>query len=219
MRRYAIIVAAGSGSRMGSPVPKQFLILDGLPILMHTINKFEAPNTTIIVALAANMRDSWSSLCNEHNFKTGVTIANGGETRFQSVKNALALITEPGTVAVHDGARPLVSPSLIASAYQVAEKKGNAVPSLPVSESLREIKGDSSFSIARNNYRIIQTPQCFYSETLQRAYKQAYSPLFTDDASVVEQLGERINLISGEAENIKITTPIDLALAQTLMAR
>jgi 2-C-methyl-D-erythritol 4-phosphate cytidylyltransferase len=219
LKKYAIIVAGGSGTRMGSAVPKQFLKLNGLPILMHTINKFDDSKIGIEIILVLNkeMHSQWNELVAQHNFTTPVKIAEGGETRFHSVKNGLALLKDEGIVAVHDAVRPLVSAKTILSAYKTAEMYGNAVPAIPLHDSIRQIESSKSIAVDRSKYCVIQTPQCFSTEIIKRAYLKEYKFNFTDDATVVEALGEKIQLIDGSAENIKITTPLDLTVAETVL--
>jgi len=216
---FIIIVAGGNGSRMNNIVPKQFIALLGKPILMHTIEKFfsSIPEINIIVVLAKELKDEWKQLCTKHNFTIPHQLMDGGETRFHSVKNGLSVVPDNCIVGVHDAARPLVSKQTIISAFEIAEKKGNAIPAVAVNESLRETNGENNKAVDRNKYMIIQTPQCFNSTILKKAFEQPYHPLFTDDASVVERMGEKINLIEGNNENIKITTPQDLIIATALL--
>jgi 2-C-methyl-D-erythritol 4-phosphate cytidylyltransferase len=219
LKKYAIIVAGGSGTRMHSPVPKQFLKLNGLPVLMHTIGKFDGlrAGIDIILVLPKSIIPDWQDLCREFNYTTPVRIAEGGETRFHSVKNGLSLIREEGIVAVHDAVRPLVNPKTIIAAYKAAEMYGNAVPAIPLNDSIRQIESTKSIAVDRARYCIIQTPQCFTTDILRKAYLKEYKFNFTDDASVVEALGEKIHLIDGTSDNIKITTPQDLVVAEALM--
>ena len=219
LKKYAIIVAGGSGTRMNSPVPKQFLKLNGLPVLMHTINKFSDLNLgiEIIVVLPNQLIPEWQELCKEFNFNTIVKITEGGETRFSSVKNGLALIKEEGIVAVHDAVRPLVNQKTILAAFRDAEMYGNAVPAIPLNDSIRQIESAKSIAVDRARYCIIQTPQCFTTVIIKKAYLKEYKFNFTDDATVVEATGEKIHLIDGTSDNIKITTPQDLAVAEALM--
>lgn len=219
VRRYAIIVAGGSGTRMNSPVPKQFLVLDGRPMLMHTLSRFLDTGfpVEIILVLPASQLSYWQRLCEEHGFTAPVKIAEGGETRFHSVKNGLALVDDEGIVAVHDAARPLVSSKTIITAYKAAEMYGTAVPAVPLSDSIRQIESTLSIAVDRSKYCKIQTPQCFDSRMLKRAYEQEYKYTFTDDATVVESIGEKIHLIDGNNDNIKITTPEDIVIAEALM--
>ena len=219
LKRYAIIVAGGVGSRMQTTTPKQFLKLDGKPILMHTITRFveSSSDIEIIVALLPDQLAYWTQLCEEHQFTTKITLAAGGETRFHSVKNALALIPEDGVVAIHDAARPLVSPKIIFTAFKAAEMYGSAVPAIPLNDSIRQIDSTKSMAVDRSKYCIIQTPQCFTTQLLKKAYLKDYKYTFTDDASVVEAIGEKIHLIDGHSDNIKITNPRDLIIAEALL--
>jgi 2-C-methyl-D-erythritol 4-phosphate cytidylyltransferase len=222
MHKYAIIVAGGKGERMGSDTPKQFLELAGKPILMHTIEKFKStfPTIEIILALPENQVDFWKELCSLHTFDVNShQLVFGGKTRFHSVKNALTLVKQDSIVAIHDGVRPLVSSETIKKCFNEAESKGNAIPSIDVIESLRHVskQDNSNKAVARNCYQLIQTPQCFSSELILNAYKQEFDTSFTDDASVVEALGEKINLVEGNKDNIKITSQIDLKIAEALL--
>lgn len=222
MHKYAIIVAGGKGERMGATTPKQFLELAGKPILMHTIEKFRTTfqDIKIILALPENQFDFWEELCYKYGF-TNIPheIVPGGKTRFHSVKNALELVTEKGIVAVHDGVRPLVSKETIINCFSEAEKHGNAIPVIDVVESLRHVSKQEGINkaVARSCYKIVQTPQCFTSESIKKAYQQEYNDHFTDDASVVEQLGQTIHLVDGNKENIKITSPADLKVAEAFL--
>lgn len=222
MHKYAIIVAGGKGERMGEQLPKQFLELAGKPILMHTIEKFYQtfPQTKIILALPENQIDFWEELCYKYGFtKIPHQIVAGGKTRFHSVKNALALVKQNGIVAVHDGVRPLVSATTITNCFAQAEKSGTAIPVVDVVDSLRFVskQEQTNKAVARSCYKNVQTPQCFKSELLLKAYEQDFDETFTDDASVVEKLGHSIELVQGNTENIKITSPIDLIVAEALM--
>jgi len=219
MKQYAIIVAGGKGSRMGVDLPKQFLPVGGKPVLMHTLDVFYHYNSDIrlILVLPKDQQTYWSRLCGENHFFVPHLVVNGGQTRFHSVKNGLACIKEPGLVAVHDGVRPFVSLQVIDRCYRLAEETHAVVPVIDVVDSLREIDGDGSKAVAREKYRAVQTPQVFESELLKKAYEQPYQPAFTDDASVVEALGFPICLAEGNRENIKITTPFDMKIAQVLV--
>jgi len=224
MPNYAIIVAGGKGERMGQQIPKQFLELAGKPILMHTIEKFynTFPEIKIILALPENQFDFWEELCYKYGFtKIAHQIVAGGKTRFDSVKNALKLVTENGIVAVHDGVRPLVSVATITNCFEQAKKSGTAVPVVDVVDSLRFVskQDETSKAVTRSCYKSVQTPQCFKTEIILKAYQQDFDESFTDDASVVEKLGYQIDLVEGNIENIKITSPIDIALAEVLMKK
>ncbi|PCI96216.1 MAG: 2-C-methyl-D-erythritol 4-phosphate cytidylyltransferase [Flavobacteriales bacterium] len=222
MHKYAIIVAGGKGERMGAKTPKQFLELAGKPILMHTLEKFKEtiPNIEIILALPENQIDFWQGLFHEYKVpKVKHQIVKGGETRFHSVQNALKLVKENSIVAIHDGVRPLVSKQTIETCFAEAEKKGNAIPVVEVVDSLRHYskQDKTNEAVSRTCYKIVQTPQCFTSELILKAYKQDFDKLFTDDATVVERLGETINLVKGNRSNIKITTAEDILVAEASM--
>ena len=224
MKRYAIIVAGGSGSRFGSNTPKQFLPLSGKPVLMHTIDKFAAlAGVEIIVVLPAAFVGWWHDLCAEYGFATEHRVVVGGVNRFDSVKNAIVTIpVQPGdTIAVHDGVRPLASTELIASAFACAEEKGSAIPVVAVTDSIRRVLdgNGSSEPLSRESLRAVQTPQVFDAVALRSAYNAEYSPFYTDDASVLEHNGGVIHMIDGEVTNIKITHPDDLTIAEMLMKR
>lgn len=219
-KNYAIIVAGGSGSRMHSSVPKQFLLLNGLPVLMHTINAFYncIAQIHLIVVLPADSHEYWNELCAEHSFTIPHELVSGGETRFHSVKNGLGLINDDNAiVAVHDAVRPLITCEIIDESYECAAKYGNAIVAIKSRDSVRQIKDNRSISLVRDEIYLIQTPQTFQSAQLKKAYLQPYQANFTDDASVVEQTGVNINLIGGSYQNIKITFPEDIAIAEFLL--
>lgn len=219
MNKSVILVAGGSGKRMQSQTPKQFLLLRGRPVLMHTLQVFFRYSQSLhfIVVLPGNAIEIWKQLCRQYGFTIPHKIATGGSQRFYSVKNGLAHIQHDGLVAVHDGVRPLVSSQTIHDSFSTAEDYGTAVPSVSSRESLRMLTTDGSRAVDRNTYRLIQTPQVFRAEILKNAYQQPFRPFFTDDASLVEQAGNPIHLVEGNTHNIKITTPEDLAIAETLM--
>lgn len=218
MKKYALIVAGGKGLRMGKDLPKQFLLLGGKSVLMRTMERFAAydPSLSLILVLPEAHREYWLSLCNEYNFTLPHRIAPGGETRFHSVKNGLTLVDEDGWVAVHDGVRPFVSCDVIGACFEQAAISAAAIPVLPVIETLREIEGTTSRTVDRNRYCTVQTPQVFAASLLKEAYGQSYTDAFTDDASVVESLGYPVTLVTGNRENIKITTPFDLQIGEML---
>ena len=220
MKQYIVIVAGGSGNRMGSATPKQFLELLGQPILMHTIQKFHhcIPSGEIILALPKNEQNTWQQLCQQHAFALPHTIVNGGGTRFHSVQNALKEVTEDGLVAIHDGVRPLVSEQVILDCFNAAQKYGAAIPVLALQDSIRQLTNNGSQVADRNQFVLVQTPQCFQSDLILKAYQQSFNNSFTDDASVVEQLEHSIHLVDGNKENIKITTPADLKVAVTVLS-
>lgn len=217
---YAIIVAGGSGARMGTAMPKQFLSLNGLPILMHSLLAFynSASKPQLILALHANFHDYWKQLCGTHNFDIPYTLVSGGETRFHSVKAAFDTISDThGIIAVHDAVRPLISSSLIDAAYTQAAERGNAIVAVKSRDSVRQVKGYTSVSLKRNDIHLVQTPQTFQYKQLKAAYLQGYNDAFTDDASVVEAAGFKIHLIEGDHQNIKITFPEDIAIAELVL--
>lgn len=221
-KRYAIIVAGGSGKRFGSDMPKQFLPLEGKPVLMHTIEKFDQAGATIVVVLPAEHQEMWMAMCKESNFAVTHTIATGGNTRFESVKNGIAAIeglADGDLVAVHDGVRPLVSVEMINRCYNTAQETSSAIPVVNPNDSIRQVMDDgTSRQLLRSSLRAVQTPQTFKAELLRGAYDVDESPLFTDDASVVESAGNKVTLVEGEVSNIKITTPIDMVVAKALLA-
>ena len=216
-----IIVAGGTGTRMGSDLPKQFHLLEGKPLLMHTILAFHqaCPDASIVVPLPADQFSLWDELRKEHGFEIPLQVVAGGQTRFHSVKNALKILPAEGIVAIHDGARPLVSSNLILRAFEGANSDGNAVPAVYLRDSLRKIEGEKAVPVNRSFYLMIQTPQVFRLEEAHSAYQQEYRAEFTDDATVMESAGHTIHLIEGEPVNIKITCPEDMAIAQALMTR
>jgi 2-C-methyl-D-erythritol 4-phosphate cytidylyltransferase len=219
MERYMIIVAGGSGKRMGSDVPKQFLPINGKPILMRTIERIKQydSNISIIIVLPENQISYWKLLCSEYAFNLPCTIAFGGKERFYSVKNALTYVPDDCLVGVHDGVRPFVSNETLDRLFEVAEKNSAVVPAIPPHESIRMDTGDSNSIIDRNIVKLIQTPQIFHSSLLKKAYSTDYKTMFTDDASVVEQvMGNKIKLVEGNRENIKITTTFDLMMAEVI---
>lgn len=218
---YAIIVAGGRGLRMGTDVPKQFLPVGGRPILMLTLERFHRWNEALhlILVLPADQHAYWQTLCKEYNFRVPYALANGGETRFESVKNGLRLIPDDadGLVAVHDGVRPFPSDDTLSRCFGEALQSGAAIPVTPVVETLRYVKDNRN--VLRSDYRLVQTPQTFSIALLKRAYLQPYSEAFTDDASVVEAMGVKVSMTEGNRENIKITTPFDLTIAEALIAK
>ena len=218
MSDYAIIVAGGKGMRMGGEVPKQFLPIGGVPVLMRTLMRFHqyAPAMNIILVLPAHQQDYWKQLCQQHHFSLPCQVATGGPTRFHSVQNALALIADDaqGVVGVHDGVRPFVSTAVIGHCYDQAHQSGSAIPVTPVVETLRHTA--TGRNVLRSDYCLVQTPQTFSIALLKAAYRQPYTTAFTDDASVVEAFGHTVDMVPGNRENIKITTPFDLVVAQAL---
>ena len=243
---YIIIVAGGKGLRMGSDIPKQFLPIGGKPVLMRTLERFRAYSSAlqIILVLPEAQQDYWRQLCEEYHFDVEHQIANGGQTRFHSVQNGLALVPDDaeGVVGVHDGVRPFPSIEVIRNCYETARTAKAVIPVIPVVETVRHLEGDKSVTVPRGDYRLVQTPQTFDIQLLKAAYKRAqnqvnlssaereqarpevkaanrqpYNDGFTDDASVVESYGYAITLVEGNRENIKITTPYDLKIAEILI--
>lgn len=218
---YAIIVAGGSGTRMNSELPKQFLELNGLPILMHTINAFHKNNyqPQIILVLATNDLPLWQSLIHKHQFAVPHQVIVGGLQRFHSVKNGLQLIQQNNAVvAIHDAVRPLVSQSTITHCFKTALAKGNAVATVPAKDSVRRMVDGKSEALKRSEVYLVQTPQTFKVDQLRQAYNQEFDAFFTDDASVVQKAGFAINLEKGDEFNFKITFKEDLKLAETILA-
>lgn len=219
MKKSVIIVAGGKGTRMGSELPKQFLPLAGVPILMYTLMAFKKydEKIEIIVVLPRGEQEYWKQLCQEQHFSVEHRIANAGETRFHSVKNGLALVEAPGLVGVHDGVRPFVSDEVIYQCYELAEEHKAVIPVIDVVESVRHLTDGGSETVDRNDYKLVQTPQVFDVDLLKQAYKQEYTSMFTDDASVVEAMGVPVYLTEGNRENIKITTPFDMMIGAALV--
>ena len=223
MKRHVVIVAGGRGVRMGADRPKQFLEIGGKPILRHTIERFLAfdPAIEIILVLPRDQRDYWRDYCRENGFLERYSMVSGGITRFHSVQNALEYVKNGGIVAVHDGVRPLVGTDLLARLFAAAEAHEAVIPVVPVSESVRRVSGDQegemSEPVARDGLVLVQTPQVFRADILKEAYRQPFRPSFTDDASVVEAAGHKVKLVPGERLNIKVTTPDDLSLADSLV--
>ncbi len=216
MQKVALIVAGGLGKRMNAEIPKQFLLIAGLPVLMHTIKKFWNYDNSIqiIVTIPPAHIAFWKKLCREYKFRIKHTVRKGGKTRFHSVKNGLRGIKPGNLVAIHDGVRPLVSRFTIKRCFNMAEKHGTAVPVISFSESVRMIENGRNHMVERSKYKLVQTPQVFKSELLKKAYKQEYDSTFTDDASLIEKLGYKINLVEGNIDNIKITTKTDFIVAE-----
>ena len=219
MKKYVIIVAGGKGLRMGSDLPKQFLPMGDKPVLMHTLEVFRRYDEAlqIILVLPQEQQSFWKQLCDEHHFTVKHVLAEGGETRFHSVKNGLALVQEPGLVGVHAGVRPFVSVEVIRRCYELAEVQKAVIPVVDVVETLRHLTDAGSETVSRIDYKLVQTPQVFDVELLQQAYAQEFTPFFTDDASVVEAMGIPVYLAEGNRENIKITTPFDLKVGSALL--
>lgn len=240
MQEYVIIVAGGKGLRMGSDIPKQFLPIGGKPVLMRTLERFReySASLQIILVLPVAQQDYWKELCNRYDFQVEYQLANGGQTRFHSVQNGLALVPDDaeGVVGVHDGVRPFPSIEVIRNCYEQARVSKAVIPVIPVVETVRHLEGDGSVTVPRGDYRLVQTPQTFDIQLLKAAYKQALNQTnlssaeheqanrqshnggFTDDASVVEAYGHEITLVEGNRENIKITTPYDMKIAEVLIS-
>jgi 2-C-methyl-D-erythritol 4-phosphate cytidylyltransferase len=218
---YAIIVAGGSGTRMQAVVPKQFLLLNGRPVLMYTLEAFQqsAYKPGIILVMHPNFHTYWHQLCTDHQFTVPHTLVEGGETRFHSVKNGLALISDDSLVAVQDAVRPLVSADIIDNAYTQAAEFGNAVVAVKSRDSVRSLRNGQSESLLRDEIYLVQTPQTFKADLLKKAYQQPYTDSFTDDASVAEKAGAQIHIYEGSYQNIKITFPEDIAIAELLLNR
>ncbi len=223
MKTIAIIVAGGSGTRFGAQLPKQFLQLGGMPVLMRTIRTFGENGDSsfdVIVTLPQGQMELWSQLCAKYCFDVPHRVVAGGETRWHSVKNALDSVGDTADVdviAVHDGVRPLATANLIHRVLEAARRDGAAIPVVPLNDSVRQIVGNDSHALYRSSLRAVQTPQAFDARLLQDAYGQPFDPTFTDDASVVERYGHSVTLVEGDPQNLKITRPMDLALAEYLL--
>ena len=215
---YALIVAGGKGTRMGNDIPKQFLELKGVPIIVHTVNAFRrySNDIRIIVVLPATEMGAWQNLASRYSL-TGIETHAGGDTRFQSVKRGLEKIRGDGLVAIHDGVRPLVSEDIIAASFRLAAVHGSAVASVRLRDSIRMTDQHGTRALDRSQYRLIQTPQTFRTGLIKKAYELPEEPSLTDDASVAERAGHKISLFEGSYRNIKITSPEDLAIAEALM--
>lgn len=221
---YIIIVAGGKGLRMGADMPKQFLPLCGKPVLMHTIERFRSYDAElgIIVVLPHEQQQLWRELCQKHSFTVEHTVVDGGDTRFQSSKNGLAAVPDDadGVVGIHDGVRPFVSAEVIGRCFEAARKHGAALPVMPVTDTLRHVDADGrGHNVQRSEFRSVQTPQAFSIQLIKKAFRQPYSDAFTDDASVAEAAGATVTMVDGNRENIKLTTPYDLLIAEWLCKR
>ncbi|RZL55936.1 MAG: 2-C-methyl-D-erythritol 4-phosphate cytidylyltransferase [Pedobacter sp.] len=216
MKYYAIIVAGGSGNRMQTETPKQFLLLNNLPVLMHTIKAFASSTfqPKILIVLNQEQHSYWAKLCVEFNFNIPHTVVGGGKERFHSVKNAIDTIVDDAVISIHDAVRPIISINLIDKSFEYALKNGNAISAIKPIDSIRQKVGDATEAVNREDFYLIQTPQVFKSEVIKNAYNIPFKTSFTDDASVVEESGIKINLIEGERNNIKITYPADLDIAE-----
>lgn len=220
MKKHIIIVAGGKGLRMGGEIPKQFLPIGGIPVLMRTIEAFYSYDSSIhiILVLPVSQQAYWKELCETYRFALKHDVADGGETRFHSVKNGLALVDGDGWVGVHDGVRPFVSKEVVAKCYSAAIEKKAVVPVIDVVETVRFLTDGGSETVPRSKYKLVQTPQVFDIKLLKEAYNQKFSDSFTDDASVVEAMGYTVFLVEGNRENIKLTTPFDLKIAEVLVS-
>lgn len=223
MKKYLIVVAGGKGMRMGGEMPKQFQLLAGRPVVMVTLERLYAmdPSMQLILVLPADQMEQWKNLSREYEFAVPLILAQGGTTRFHSVQNGLAQVDDidEALVGVHDGVRPFVSSAVLDECFREASLHGAAIPMIDLQDSLRHIVGGNGVTevVPRDRYRLVQTPQVFRLSLLRRAYEQRFVESFTDDASVVEALGEQVVGVVGNRENIKLTTPFDLVIAQTLM--
>lgn len=219
MQKFLLIAAGGKSTRMAENTPKQFISIAGKPLLVHVFDTFQKynPNINIVLVLPRSLHAEWKIICEEFSIYTSHELADSGPTRFHSVKNGLQHIPNNTIVAVHDAARPLASLNLIAKTFDIAGKFGNAIPVITPNDSIRIINNGNSTPLLRKNVRLVQTPQCFHSSILKKAYKSNYEEGFTDDASVVEAYGERLFLVDGCPKNIKITTPVDLTIAEGLL--
>jgi 2-C-methyl-D-erythritol 4-phosphate cytidylyltransferase len=219
MKITAVIVAGGSGTRMKQDIPKQFIRIGRLPLLMHTISVFHDfdPQMDMIVALPEAFIGYWTGLCEEYQYKVQHKVVAGGRTRFDTVKNSLAVVSPEGLVAIHDGVRPLVSHATLERCFTTAAEKGSAIPCISAAESLRVQNDTGNYPVDRTHYRLIQTPQVFNAGLLKQAYACDYLPEFTDDAGVFEKAGYAVTLVEGNTENIKITNPSDLVIAEAFL--
>lgn len=219
MKLYALIVAGGSGKRMGAEIPKQYLELAGKPVLMHTLERFKTfdESIEIITVLPENQIRFWADLQKKYSFNIPHTLIKGGKSRFFSVRNGLKFVEAPGIVAIHDGVRPFVSIDTIRRCFETAERLGNAIPVITPNDTLRMVNENDNHPINRMHVKQVQTPQVFEAGLIKKAYEQEYLPEFTDDATVLEKTGEKINLVEGNRGNIKITTPEDLLISNALL--
>ena len=220
MKRYAVIVAGGKGVRMGAGRPKQFLEIAGKPILRHTVERFLDFDRAmeIVLVLPKEQKEYWREYCRDNVFLERYSMAGGGITRFHSVQNALSYVGDDSIVAVHDGVRPFVSTGLLDRVFKAAEQYPAVIPAVPLADSARRVEGEDSSPVSRDGLFLVQTPQVFQAGILKEAYRQAFRPSFTDDASVVEAAGHKIHLVPGERLNLKITTPDDLEVAEKLVS-
>lgn len=219
--QYLILVAGGVGSRMNNVTPKQFIEINGEAMIIRTLRCFfnYNPGISIVISVHKDFANHLKNLVHTSGLTiSNLSIAEGGVTRFESVKNGLSLIHDSdGIVAIHDAARPFVSLQTITNCFNTAALKGNATPCIALNESVRKVNENESVAVNRNEYKLVQTPQCFLVSKIKQAFEQTYIPVFTDDATVLEAMGEKINLVEGNIENIKVTTPHDLLIAQALL--
>ena len=216
MQKVALIVAGGKGDRMNTDIPKQFLILNGTPILIHTLKQF-SHFEEIVLVLPYSQFEYWRELCSTYNFTQKHILVAGGTSRFYSVKNGLEKIDENSVIAIHDGVRPLISTKLINSLITKTKNGVGIIPIVPLKDSIRKVEGENSTHLDRSNLYKVQTPQCFLIKDIKEAYKQEFSDTFTDDASVFEAKGGKITTLLGEEKNLKITTREDLTIANEFM--
>ncbi len=216
MKKVALIVAGGKGKRMNNTTPKQFLLLNNLPILMHTIMKFSHFEKTVLV-LPEEYLQYWQGLCRQYHFNEQHVLVIGGENRFQSVKNGLKKIDDKSIVMIHDGVRPILSKNLLNILIKHSKKGVGVIPVIPIKDSIRRVEGETSKHIERKNIYQVQTPQCFRSDDIKNAYKVKFSDFFTDDASVLENMGGKITTVLGDKKNLKITTKEDLKVAEVFI--
>lgn len=216
LKKFALIVAGGKGSRMGSKIPKQFLELNGKPVLMRTIEAFLKFDSSfqIILVLPTDQLRLWKKLCQEYSFNPKIKLANGGLNRVESVRNGLSQIKDDGVVFIHDGVRPLVSQQTIQNCLDGVRKHGCAIPVIPLTDSIRQLTDQKNVAVNRDNYRLVQTPQTFEVKLIKNAFRHAKNADFTDDASIFEAVGHTIKLVEGNSENIKITHASDLTIAR-----
>ena len=219
MKKYILLLAAGKGNRFNTKTPKQFVVVKGKPLLLHTFEAFLRweHSAKFILVLSKPMVEQWHQICSSYKFKTNHQIVIGGSTRFQSVKNGLEHIPKEALVAIHDGVRPLLSKRLIKEGFSLAEKNGSAIPVIKISDSVREIKEDASKPVSRQNLRLVQTPQFFKSTLIKQAYQNATSDNFTDDASVLQQAGSIPFIFEGDPKNIKVTRPEDIEVIKIFL--
>jgi len=218
MEKVALIVAGGAGNRLKKKIPKQFLTINNAPVLIHTIKQFSHLDR-IIVVIPKNYFNLWKDLCQEYKFKIKHELVEGGENRFFSVKNGLASINQNGIIIIHDGVRPFVSKKLINQSIGSVKKNTGIIPTIPVTNSIRNINQKESKNLTRKTLHNIQTPQSFRIKDIKQAYRQSFKDAFTDDSSVFEENGGKIETIAGEEWNIKITKPLDLDIANLLFKK